>query len=59
MNNIIKQYLVKWDYDENPTKNPKFDWQEFIYNFVIISIISLTIKSIIALNVGQTFINLY
>ena len=41
------------------SKEKSFDFRQFLYDFVIISMISLTIKAILAMNAGQNIINLY
>ena len=41
------------------SKEKSFDFRQLGFDFIIISIISLTLKAILALNIGQSYINLY
>lgn len=40
-------------------KRKDYDFQQLWYDLVLASMIGLTVKAIIALSVGQTYINLY
>ena len=66
MNNIIEWIKVNKDIIGDveihvclENKEKSFDFRQFLYDFVIISMISLTIKAIFAMNAGQNIINLY
>ena len=41
------------------SKEKSFDFRQFLFDFVIISMIGLTIKAMLAMNAGQNIINLY
>lgn len=51
--NIIEGVTI-----EIKDKRKSYDFWQLGYDFVLISIISLTLKAIIALSNGQTYINL-
>lgn len=64
MNNIIEWIKENKDIIEGVTieikdKRKSYDFRQFLFDFVIISIISLTLKAIIALSIGHSWINLY
>ena len=66
MNNIIEWIRVNKDLIEDveihiclESKEKSFDFRQLGFDFIIISIISLTLKAILALNIGQSYINLY
>ena len=66
MNNIIEWIDTNKDLIEDveihvclESKEKSYDFRQFVFDLVIISMISLTIKAIIALSRGYTFINLY
>jgi len=66
MNNTIEYPRVNKDLVEGgevhiclESKEKSFDFRQFGFDFMIISIISLTLKAILALNIGQSYINLY
>ena len=66
MNNIIEWVKVNKDIIDDveihiclENKEKSFDFRQFAFDFVIISMISLTIKAILAMNAGQNIINLY
>ena len=66
MNNIIEWIRINKDIIEDvevhvclESKEKSFDFRQFGFDFIIISIISLTLKAILALNMGQSYINLY
>ena len=66
MNNIIEWIEPFKDIIEDveihvclESKEKSFDFRQFLYDFVIISMISLTIKAILAMSAGQNIINLY
>jgi hypothetical protein len=66
MNNIIEWIKVNKDIIDDveihiclESKEKSFDFRQFAFDFVIISMISLTIKAILAMSAGQNIINLY
>ena len=66
MNNIIEWIRINKDIIEDvevhvclESKEKSFDFKQFWFDFVIISMICLTIKAMIAMSVGQNIINMY
>ena len=66
MNNIIEWIKVNKDIIEDveihiclESKEKSFDFKQFWFDFVIISMICLTIKAMMAMSAGQNIINMY